>query len=428
MLAPAPRDPGQKYWDPGNQTMDPEQRRALQDERLRTMIAKVFDTPVPLFERKLRDAGISGPDDIKGVDDIVNIPLTLKQDLRDSEAALPPFGDYRFTPPEECVRLGSSTGTTGTPTLSLWTHHDIWIEYESAARNWWRNGWRPGQIVTHAHPAYLYGGGVMLSGSLEYFGLLNIWVPPPDTDELAEQGIKMWQRVRPDVSMVAFSLGRFQEVAAKMDVELPLPQFTLGGGGGKGLPLMTAGLECYAYVGGPCGDGPGAHVHEDWAIVQAVDPSTGREVPDGDWGDLVVTTLDRDNGLLRYDLEEACSVIREPCACGETTIRAFWGGRFKDLVPSQGRRFFLHELEAALRSVEAVAKPSLEYQLVKPTDDAAPLKVRVEMGSGEPDQAGAGAACVAAIDQQLGLKADVEVLARDTLPRSGYKATRMVDD
>ena len=427
MLAPEPRDPEQRYWDPENQTMDPEQRRALQDDRLRKMIRSVFETPVPLFERKLRDAGISGPDDIKGVDDIASIPLTLKQDLRDSEAARPPFGDYRFTPPERCVRLGSSTGTTGTPTLSLWTQHDIWIEYESAARNWWRNGWRPGQIVTHAHPAYLYGGGVMLSGSLEYFGMLNIWVPPPDTDELAEQGIKMWQRVRPDVSMVAFSFGRFQEVAAKMDVELALPPFTMGGGGGRGLPMMTAGLECYAYVGGPCGESPGGHVHEDWAILQAVDPSTGREVADGDWGDLVVTTLDRDNGLLRYDLEEACSVVREPCPCGETTIRAFWGGRFKDLIPSQGRRFFVHELEAALRSVKAVAKPSLEYQLVKPKDDAAPLKVRVEMGAGDPDPA-VGAACVAAIEEQLGLTAEVDVLARETLPRSGYKATRMVDE
>ena len=67
----------------------------------------------------------------------------------------------------------------------------------------------------------------------------------------------------------------------------------------------------YAYVGGPCGEGDGGHVHEDWAIVQAVDPATGRDVPDGEWGNLVVTTLDRDNGLLRYDLEEAaCFVSR----------------------------------------------------------------------------------------------------------------------
>jgi phenylacetate-CoA ligase len=427
-LAPEPRDPAQPFWDPERQTMDREQLRALQDERLGSMLREVFETPVPLFRRKLEAAGITSADDVKGVEHINAIPLTVKQDLRDSESAQPPFGDYRFTPPGRCVRLGSSTGTTGTPTLSLWTHHDIWIEYESAARNWWRNGWRPGQVVTHAHPAYLYGGGVMLSGSLEYFGMLNIWVPPPDTDELAEQGIRMWQRVRPEVSMVAFSVGRYTEVAAKLGEELPLPQFSLGGGGGRGLPLMTAGLECYAYVGGPCAQAPGAHVHEDWAVVQAVDPATGRDVPDGQWGDLVVTTLDRDNGLLRYDLEEACMVVRDPCPCGETTIRAFWGGRFKDLVASQGTRFFLHELETALRSVDAVTTPSLEYQLVNPTDEAAPLQLRVELGGGGGDKDEVASALRGAVRAQLGVDAAVDVLDRDTLPRAGYKATRLVDD
>ena len=109
-------------------------------------------------------AGIESPLDLRSPDDVNLIPTTVKQDLRDSEAEHPPFGEYRFTRRQDCVRLGSSTGTTGTPTLTLWTRHDIWLEYESAARVWWRNGWRPGQIVTHAHPAYLYGGGVMLSG------------------------------------------------------------------------------------------------------------------------------------------------------------------------------------------------------------------------------------------------------------------------
>ena len=84
---------------------------------------------------------------------------------------------------------------------------------------------------------------------------------------------------------------------------------------------------------------PAPTSHEDWAVVQAVDPATGEEVPDGEWGDLVVTTLDRDNGLLRYDLEEACAIMREPCPCGETTIRGLWGGRFKDLIAVQGKRF-----------------------------------------------------------------------------------------
>jgi phenylacetate-CoA ligase len=162
-----------------------------------------------------------------------------------------------------------------------------------------------------------------------------------------------------------------------------------------------------------------------------VDPTTGRKVPDGQWGDLVVTTLDRDNGMLRYDLEEACAIVRDPCPCGETTIRGFWGGRFKDLVGCQGTRFLLSDLEAALRGVPAVAKPSLEYQVVRPVDEAAPLAVRVELGGDSAlspaDRHDTAGACANAIHGHLGLRAKVEVLDRGTLPRSGYKAVRLVE-
>ncbi len=431
VLGPAPRDPAQAFWDPEAQTMDPEARRALQDERVRALIGRVFDVPVPLFRRRLESAGISSAGDVRGVDDLMSVPLTRKQDLRDSEAEVPPWGDYRFTPPTACVRLGQSTGTTGTPTVTLWTRHDIWVEYESAARSWWRLGYRPGMSVTHAHPAYLYGGGAMLSGTYEYFGLLNIWVPPPDTDELAEQGIRAWMRFKPDIPFVGFSLGRYFEVCQRLgldpaaDVGLRIPSM---GGGGKGAPLMTAGLESYAYLGGACGRSAGAHLHEDWAVVQAVDPATGREVPDGEWGNLVVTTLDRDNGLLRYDLEEAAAITREPCSCGETTIRGFWGGRFKDLLASQGRRFQVAEIERALRAgVSELAEPSLEFVVVRPSEPDAALVVRVEAGLGETDQVDLARRAAAAIREQVGAEATVEVLERGALPRSGYKTARVVD-
>jgi phenylacetate-CoA ligase len=429
VLGPPPRHPDQVFWDPDAQTMDRERLRTLQDERIRTMIRSVFEHPVPLLKQKLASAGINGPDDIKGVDDLAHVPLTVKQELRDSEAAAPPYGDYRFTDVRQCVRLGQSTGTTGTPTLMMWTRHDIWVEYESAARNWWRNGWRPGMVATHAHPAYLYGGGVMLSGTYEYFGLVNLWVPPPDTDELAEQGIRAWMRLKPDIPFVGFSLGRYFEVSAKLgldpftDVGLKIPSM---GGGGKGMPLMTAGLECYAYLGGPCGKSPGAHIHEDWAVVQAVDPETGREVADGEWGNLVVTTIGRDNGMLRYDLEEACAIVREPCPCGETTIRGFWGGRFKDLIAVQGIRFQVSEVESALRKIEAVSQPSLEFVVVKPTEQATRLVVRVELGD-HADRAGVANDCAAAVKARIGVEAEIELLPRESLPRSGYKATRVVD-
>jgi phenylacetate-CoA ligase len=414
--------------------MSPEAMRELQDRRVRDLVARILQTPVPLFRRKLEAAGISDARDVRGVEDLERVPLTVKQELRDSEAAVPPWGDYRFTDPRAAVRLGTSTGTTGEPTISIWTRHDLWIEYESAARNWWRSGHRPGMIVTHAHPAYLYGGGTMLTGAYEYFGLLTIWVPPPDTDELAEQALRFWLRVRPDLPFMGFSTGRFLEVAGKLGIDPAdaglRPGAPPGFGIGRGLPLMTAGIECYAYLASGCGKEEGGHVAEDWAVVQAVDPTSGRSVPDGEWGNLVVTTLDRDNGLLRYDLEEACALLRSPCSCGETTVRGVWGGRFKDLLSSQGKRFQLSELESALRAVGDVASPTLEYQVVRPRSDEGPLSVRVEAPEGAASGRHAeelARRLAESVRASIGVVASVEMLERGSLPRAGYKATRVVD-
>jgi phenylacetate-CoA ligase len=194
------------------------------------------------------------------------------------------------------------------------------------------------------------------------------------------------------------------------------------------MPLMTGGAECYSYAAGPCGESPGGHVHEDWVVLQAVDPSTGKEVPDGEWGNLTLTTLDRDNGLLRYDLEEACAILREPCPCGETSVRALWGGRFKDLLECQGTRFQLNELQAILQGVKEFREPSLEYQVVRPDGGDEPLAIRVEVATADPaGRQAAAATCAATIRQDLGVAVEFELLERDTLPRAGYKATRVVD-
>ncbi len=151
-------------------------------------------------------------------------------------------------------------------------------------------------------------------------------------------------------------------------------------------------------------------------------------MPDGQWGNLTVTTLDRDNGLLRYDLEEACAIVREPCPCGETSARGLWGGRFKDLLSCQGTRFQLAEVEGVLRGVRAMREPSLEYQVVRPDGAAGALTVKVEVASGDPAlREAARAEAVSGLREMLGVRAVVEILDRDTLPRAGYKATRVVE-
>ena len=151
-------------------------------------------------------------------------------------------------------------------------------------------------------------------------------------------------------------------------------------------------------------------------------------MPDGEWGNLTVTTLDRDNGLLRYDLEEACAFLRSPCPCGETSARGLWGGRFKDLLSCQGTRFQLAEVEGVLRGVQALREPSLEYQIVRPDGGDGDLVVKVEVASADPAvREGARAAAVSGLRETLGVRALVEILDRDTIPRAGYKATRVID-
>ena len=112
VMGPPAREHDQQHWDPEAQTMDPEQRRELQLARLKDLVAKALDRPTGLFRRKLAEAGVDSADDIAELDDINKIPVTRKQDLRDSEAEHPPLGDYRFTELSDCIRIGQSTGTT----------------------------------------------------------------------------------------------------------------------------------------------------------------------------------------------------------------------------------------------------------------------------------------------------------------------------
>src|SRR5439155_2383491 len=126
-------------------------------------------------------------DDVKTVEEIRHAPRTVKNELRADQATNPPFGTYQRL--EGAVRVGTTTGTTGTPTLILWTPRDLAVEHEGAARMFWRYGVRPGAIVAHSHPLGIYGGGAMLTGALEAFGCTVVPVGSPATDEEAERAI-----------------------------------------------------------------------------------------------------------------------------------------------------------------------------------------------------------------------------------------------
>jgi phenylacetate-CoA ligase len=418
-----------RHWDPGIQLMPQEQLRDLRVSRIQATIERMFERNVGFFTRRLEAVGIKTGSDVRSLDDLNSIPTFTKQDLRDSQSAVPPFGDFLSAGRGEAVRIGSSTGTTGAPVLTLYTEHDVWVENETFARREWRKGLRPGMVVTTAHPAYLYSGGFSLVGAFEYLGCLCLWVPPPDSPELAAQGIAMWQRIPPDIPFASFSLARFHEAAVRMGLDpgadLNLPDLPAGRPA-DGLPLITAGTECHSFLGGPCDESGGAHLADDYTFVQALDPETGHEVADGEWGRMVVTTFGKDNSLLRYDLHEACRVVREQCSCGETSSRGWWGGRLSDLLRVAGKSIWVHEIEGVLGRFQAFTSNTLEFTVRRPSIADDSLSITVE-ASAESDSAATEAAAVASarLLEVHGVRATVRPVAQGSLPRSAFKVNRI---
>src|SRR5439155_1584719 len=300
-----------RYYDPDVQTMPLERLRALQAERLARQLDRVWSVPVPFFRRKLEAAGLRRAD-LRGLGDLPLIPTTVKDDLRRSEEEHPPFGDYRGAPIEACVRLGASTGTSGRPTLILWTPKDLAVDHAASARGRWRWGLRPGMSLANAHPFGMNAGGWHFSHGVEMLGVLNVPAGPP------------------------------------------------------------------------CGD--------------------------GERGNLVVTVLEKDNFLLRYDLEDVVRWNTKPCPCGETHRRLFYEGRVRDVVTVGGREILPIDVAFVLYEFPEVSRPSAEYQIVRASDA---LRLRVEYDpAGAVDPAALAGRLRERIRDRLGVPSDVDPVAR----------------
>ena len=183
----------------------------------------------------------------------------------------------------------------------------------------------------------------------------------------------------------------------------------------------TAGAECFSFLGGGCMQFQGAHLCEDYAVVECIDPATGLPLPEMTRGHLVVTTIGRDNVMLRYDLEDIVRLNREPCACGETHMRMLWDGRSKDLIRLRGKELLPVDVWWVLEDFPELKAPSMEYQLVR-RPGADTIEIRIE---GDP---ALGEKIAADIEAKLEVPARVEMLPRGSLPRPDFKPVRVVDE
>lgn len=426
MLADADRP----FYRPDVQTMPREQLAALQLERLQALLERIWTRPIPFFRRKMEAAGVT-PRDIRSLDDLRAIPTTVKEDLRASEAEHPPLGDYRGSTIDECVRIGCSTGTSGKPTVILWTRHDQDIDLEAVCRGRWRWGLRPGSSLAHGHPFGLYGGGISFSKGIEALGLLNIPCAPPSDSPWTAEVIRLLAAVKPEHYRFFGNAGAQYADAARaagFDPEADLNLRVQGEDPKEQYKSVSAGLEALGMLGTACDVDDGAHVAEDLAIAEVIDRQSGRAVGDGARGNLVVTVLGKDNAFLRYDLQDIVRLNLAPCPCGETHKRLFYEGRVKDLVAVGEREILPIDVLLALLDAAPLRGTAIEYQIVRrPGLLGLPLRVE-HRAAGARDESAVAAAIGAAATDRLGVPVGVTLLPPGALPRFAFKAARVVDE
>lgn len=418
------------FYRPEVQTLPRERIAALQLERVQGLLTRIWQRPIPFFKRKLEAAGLT-PRDIRSLDDLRAIPTTVKDDLRASEAAHPPFGDYRGSTLDECVRVGCSTGTSGKPTLIFWTRKDQAIDLEAVCRGRWRWGLRPGSSLAHGHPFGQYGGGISFSKGIEALGLLNVACAPPGPSPWTKEVVRALSLIRPEHYRFFGNAGAQYADAARAagyEPERDLNLTVQGEDPKEQYKSVSAGLEALGMLGTACDEDDGAHVHEDLAIAEVLDRETGKPVGHGERGTLVVTVLDKDNAFLRYDLQDVLRVNDKPCPCGETHKRLFYEGRVKDITAVGGREILPIDVLLGLLDCAPMRGTAIEYQIVRrPNLTALPL--RVEHAAAETSERAAVTDSMrATLRERLGVPVELELLAPNALPRFAFKAARVVDE
>jgi phenylacetate-CoA ligase len=274
-------------------------------------------------------------------------------------------------------------------------------------------------------------GGWHFSHGVEALGVLNVPSGPPVGEQHVRDVIEVWRRLRPDMYRLFGNVARTYAdaaIAAGVDPARDLNLTIAGDHPAEQYLMASSGLEALPLLGSACDERDGAHVAEDLAIVEVIDRRTGRACGHGERGNLVVTVLEKDNFLLRYDLEDVVRWNLRPCPCGETHRRLFYEGRVRDVVPVGDVDVLPIDVALVLYEFPEVSRPSAEYQLVRPREPGDVLRLRVEYDpSAAAEPIDLAHRLTTRLRERLGVRADPELVARGSVPRFAYKAARVVD-
>ncbi|MBR6901648.1 MAG: phenylacetate--CoA ligase [Synergistaceae bacterium] len=419
--------------------MPHEKIRELQNEKLLKQVRHVWEN-VPYYRAKMQEKGVT-PDDIKSQDDLYKLPFLTKDDLRKAY----PYG-LMGKPLKDCVRIQSTSGTTGQRVVAFYTQHDIHIWEEMCARAIVAAGGTNEDVVQVSYGYGLFTGGPGLNGGSHLLGSLTIPTSSGNTD----RQIMFIKDLSATIlcctpSYAAFIGERMKEMGMKPN-DIPLKAGIFGAEAWSEEMRRdieaTMGIKAYDIYGltelcGPgvsfeCEDQHGMHINEDYFIAEIIDPKTGEVLPEGSLGELVFTSLDKEAfPLLRYRTRDITSLTREKCPCGRTHVRMMkLKGRTDDMLIIRGVNVFPSQIETVLINKGYPANYQIIVDRVNNTDT---LDVRVEMtpemftdNLGEVNKR--QAELVDGLKSMLGLKAKVTLVAPKTIVRSEGKAVRVIDN
>lgn len=420
------------------ETMSRSEIRQLQLERLKMTVNHCMDSP--FYKKRFEAYGLT-PADIQSLEDLKKIPFTTKEDLRSTY----PFG-MAAVPLEKCIRLHSSSGTTGNPTVILHTRRDIDQWAEAVARCLYMVGLRSSDIFQNSSGYGMFTGGLGFQYGAERLGMLTVPAGAGNT----KRQIKFIRDFHTTaLHAIPSYVTRLYEVMQGMGVDprrdTDLRTLLIGAephseAQRKRIEEML-GVKAYNSFGmsemcGPgvafeCPEQNGLHIWEDYYIVEIVNPDTLEPVPDGEMGELVLTTINREAmPLLRYRTRDLTRILPGECPCGRHHLRLDrLKGRSDDMIILKGVNIFPIQIEKILMNFNELGSNYLITLYTTGINDE--MTVEVELAKLFTDENEKLKSLTKEIARQLKdeilITPHVKLVQKGTLPQSEGKAVRVKD-
>lgn len=425
------------YYQKEIETMPLDELQKLQSERLKEQVKHVYENVAP-YRKKMDEMGVK-PEDINGIEDLHKLPFITKDDLRDEY----PYG-YVAVPLDECVRIQSTSGTTGRRVVAFYTKEDIEVWEDCCARAIVAAG---GSNKDVCHVCYGYGlftGGPGLNGGSHKVGCLTLPMSSGNTERQLQFMEDLGSTIICCTPSYALNLGEaIKEKGIKDKIKLKAGIF----GAEPWTEEMrhdiedALGIKAYDIYGlteisGPgvsfeCEAQAGMHIQEDHFIAEIIDSDTGEVLPEGSVGELVFSCITKKAfPLLRYRTRDLCILTREKCSCGRTHVRMKKPtGRSDDMMVIKGVNVWPSQIETVILNQGYQAnyqivvdrinnKDRIELQVELTPEMAADPKLNVKKKESE---------IKSGLKSMLGIGVDVSVVQPKTIVRSEGKAVRVID-